>query len=249
MSVLQNWMPFVLMIFLGANVLAQNPENNLPQEPITTENNLPEIMVEDVETPFEFDWDAKPLVTDGAYERKIHKERVALPLPHIREADVMWTKRIWRTIDFDEKMNLVFKNENQPFMEILMKIIYENPDVVLYADEKFTEVLPKSSLTERMSGTDTIAVYDIELEDYVFETVTNDFNPTEFSEIRIKEDWIFETRHTKMTPRIVAFAPVRNVIDENTGAIRGQEALFWVNFDNIRPYLANLKLLIIIMMP
>lgn len=43
--------------------------------------------------------------------RAWHKENVEQSTPptltHIREADVMWSKRVWRTIDLRQKMNLV----------------------------------------------------------------------------------------------------------------------------------------------
>ena len=48
-------------------------------------------------------------VLDGVYEKKIVKEKEYIPYDHIREADVFWSKRIFREIDVNEKMNLVFK--------------------------------------------------------------------------------------------------------------------------------------------
>ncbi|HNS29899.1 MAG TPA: hypothetical protein PKL52_05150, partial [Tenuifilaceae bacterium] len=40
----------------------------------------------------------EPLVRDGIYERETIPQRVPIPYPHLREADMLWTKRIWRII-------------------------------------------------------------------------------------------------------------------------------------------------------
>src|SRR5689334_22902843 len=45
-------------------------------------------------------------VLDGIYVKENYKVRDPLPYPPLREADVMWSKRIWRIIDLKEKINL-----------------------------------------------------------------------------------------------------------------------------------------------
>ena len=45
---------------------------------------------------------------DGAYQKVVTKEKEVIPYDFIREADVFWSKRIWRSIDVREKMNLPF---------------------------------------------------------------------------------------------------------------------------------------------
>ena len=44
----------------------------------------------------------------GAYDKKITIERKPAPLPGVREADVTWSKIVWRLVDMREKMNQVF---------------------------------------------------------------------------------------------------------------------------------------------
>ena len=46
-----------------------------------------------------------------------------------------------------------------------------------------------------------------------------------------------------MVCRVVGVAPVREVIDPNTGFIRGQEVLFWVHFPQIRDKMASYEAL------
>ena len=45
------------------------------------------------------------LINDGIYIRETIPQRTPVPYPPLREADMMWTKRIWRIIDLREKLN------------------------------------------------------------------------------------------------------------------------------------------------
>ena len=50
--------------------------------------------------------DEAPL--DGLYEDEGIMQYKPVPYPTIRKADVMWSKRIWREIDFRQKFNQKF---------------------------------------------------------------------------------------------------------------------------------------------
>jgi hypothetical protein len=49
--------------------------------------------------------EVKAQIIDGAYKRDDVKSRKPTSLPYVREADVMWRKKVWRIIDLREKMN------------------------------------------------------------------------------------------------------------------------------------------------
>ena len=44
-------------------------------------------------------------VLDGVYIQEHIPTKRIVPYTHLREADVMWAKRVWRVIDLKEKMN------------------------------------------------------------------------------------------------------------------------------------------------
>ena len=45
---------------------------------------------------------------DMIYKRQHIKEKKPIPYEPIREADIMWSKLVWRMIDLREKMNQPF---------------------------------------------------------------------------------------------------------------------------------------------
>lgn len=46
-------------------------------------------------------------VLDGIYVKEHYPSRRVIPYTSLREADVMWNKRVWRRIDLREKQNHV----------------------------------------------------------------------------------------------------------------------------------------------
>ncbi|MBK8442288.1 MAG: gliding motility protein GldN [Sphingobacteriales bacterium] len=183
----------------------------------------------------------EPLVQDGAYEKIATKEKIALPYDQIREADVFWSKRVWRVIDAREKMNEAFINEKQPFITVLLRIMEEHPDVEVFTDDTFTERQKVGDLQGRLSSVDTTMVFDFEKDDYVQKVIKNDINPKAYTKFRIKEDWLFDEETSTMVSRVMAISPIRDVLDANTGESRGTEALVWVYYPSIRPYLCKFE--------
>lgn len=177
---------------------------------------------------------------DGAYDEISMDEREILPYDHIREADVFWKKRIWRVIDTREKMNLNFKYPKQYLINIIRDHAIEGTITVYDAiDDEFTSKLTPEEVAQAGVGSkDTIRVIDpITLEEKV-EITDPEFDPNKVKKFRIKEDWIFDEETSTMVVRIIGFAPVMEVIDEN-GNLRGDRVLFWAYYPELRPILAK----------
>jgi hypothetical protein len=45
---------------------------------------------------------------DGVYDKTAITQLQPISYPYLREADIIWTRRIWRVIDMREKMNQPF---------------------------------------------------------------------------------------------------------------------------------------------
>lgn len=173
-------------------------------------------------------------IIDGAYDKVTRREKVALQHQYIRDADVHFSKRLWREVDCRQKMNQHFIYRKQPFVEVLIEILQSNEGRdIAFADDEFSEVLTYDDIQKRLNTVQVIEVLDPETYEYEQVEVVNEINYLDFSTFRIKEDWIFDTRDSQMKPRIVAIAPVRDVFDDNDN-YRGQEVLFWMHYDSIR---------------
>lgn len=218
------------------------PENNMPSTqgiPGNPTNETNEEQTNNQKAGLLINPKLVPIVQDGAYERITHLEREALAYPHLREADVMWSKRIWREIDTKEKMNRPFRSEYNSLIEVLLTIADKHPDIQLFDSDDFTHEVPKEAIASRMNAQDSVEVWNMDTEQYEWKVVNNALDLSTFEKFRIKEDWIFNSKTSKMECRIIGIAPVRTVMDPNTGAVRGQETLFWMHYPSIRKYLAK----------
>ncbi len=151
-------------------------------------------------------------IIDGVYEKVTTVEKGIIPYDDIREADVFWSKRVWRTIDVREKMNLVFAYPQQSLIEI-MHTAASNGDLSVYdmtvinADQ-FKEKLDVSKVNMIGNSTDTISRINpitLQQEDVI---QTNEFDPQKIIKFKIKEDWFFDEETSTFQVRIIGIAPV-----------------------------------------
>jgi len=181
----------------------------------------------------------KPLVQDGLYKKIAVEEKHVLEYDHIREADVMWQKRVWRVIDTREKLNLPFAYPEEPLIGIFMDLV-NSGEVTVYTDEDFTTAFTKEDLASKVGGADSVLTFDFDTGAEIWKVVSNDFNPEEVQQFRLKEDWVFDEESSSMIVRIIGIAPIRDIYDDN-GNFRGQNALFWVYYPEMRRYLTNFE--------
>ncbi len=185
---------------------------------------------------------------DGVYD-KIHvMEKKPIPYYHVREADVAWKKRIWRTMDLRQKMNHPFyypetpKKEWKNFMTVIMDAIREG-SITAYdptKDDQFLVPLTYQEIEKKFSSIDTVPVYDPNNPQRIlrYDVIKEDFDPAEVQRLNLKEDWFFDKQRSQMDVRILGVCPIRNVYDENDNFI-GFEEMFWVYFPEARPILAQ----------
>lgn len=187
--------------------------------------------------------DARPM--DGLFATNSALEKAPIPLPSIREADVMWSKRIWREIDFRQKMNQPFYYPVEPhnnwrsFINVLMDGLKENKFKayeVSNTDELLVpithrEILAKQTDTSFVRQRRPYPPYD------EYDTmIVRQFDPTRVMRLRLKEDWYFDKQRSQLMVRIIAICPVMMV--EKDGKEFSQP-LFWVSYDQARKVLAQ----------
>jgi len=180
-------------------------------------------------------------LTGGAHSPNENLQTSA-PLPHpaVREADILWEKRIWRVVDTREKMNLPFRHPENGLFQI-MQTGLETGHLTAYSpeDDRFGEVISSQTIDEKLSTSDTAMVWNIEKGIYEQQIVTNDFNPDLIKRWRIQEVWYFDSRHSNMQVRVIGIAPMIEKQSEHENAVLYETPLFWINYDQARPWLAQ----------
>jgi gliding motility associated protien GldN len=185
------------------------------------------------------------LVRDGVYDRVQHTS-APLQWQNIREADILWKKRVWREIDSREKQNMVFRfpgDENSGggyFIEILLDGLKKGKiKAFSNFDDRFTNVMTKEQVLEMTAGKlDSTQVEDPETGEMTLVVNRREFNPETVTKYRIKEDWIFDRNIGKMVVHIVGMAPIVDLYGAD-GSYRGPQAMFWLYYPEVRDLLAQ----------
>lgn len=183
------------------------------------------------------------------FTRDHNKARTPMAYAPVREADVHWSKRVWRVIDFRQKINHPFyyplspQNGRKSFMSTLWEAIQQGQltvyNVTGTADDNFVEVIQFDQLINSLSKRDTIWVsnpnppYNLEMK-----VIDKPFDPSKIQKIRIKEDWFFDKQRSVLDVRIIGICPILDDYDEQDN-YRGDKPLFWIYFPEARNVFAQ----------
>ncbi|HUM46506.1 MAG TPA: gliding motility protein GldN [Chitinophagales bacterium] len=171
---------------------------------------------------------------DLFYDKVAPLEKEVIPYDNIREADVLWQKRIWRIIDSREKMNLPFKYEGIDWKDLkplvfILRDAAVSGEITVYQEDNFKTVKLPADVAKIGAGNDTIQLTDLD-GNYLKDTVlVREFDPTKVSKYRIKEDWFFDEETSSMQVRIMAIAPL--YYDDQ---IQLDLPMFWAYYPAVR---------------
>lgn len=246
----------LLSVLFSANVLLSqvvDPNNNAPTTgtPDTTKTERKAIR--------------KPI--DGIYDKTHIYNRTPIEFVFLREADAMWSKKVWRRIDLREKINhpLHFPNKgnlDQPtsqgnwlsFWDVLYIALDSsetNPyPTMIYFDEFCSIPLLWNQFQENIGVVSKQEIRDpddpsiIIRTDEIFETLRK----SKFLAIDLKEVWFFEKQRSVLDVRIIAMQPIlwreplsaqieTGLEDMNTDEV--PKGVGWLYYPEIRPILAN----------
>jgi len=203
---------------------------------------------------FAQDQKKESLVTDGLYVRETIPQRVPVPYPFLREADMMWTKRVWRIIDLREKINhpLYYPtNRMQDRISFVQRLVdaikYNEISAYDKLDDEFTTLLSYDQLLENFGAKDkTVTQFNPITERDTTYTVPGEIAWSEVKELMVKEEWFFDKQHSTMQVRIIGICPIRHSFktlktggEEEVGGELERSLLFWVYFPEARKVLAN----------
>ncbi len=172
-------------------------------------------------------------------------EKEPIPYPSIRKADIMWSKRVWREIDFRQKFNQKFYFPIDPqqnwksFIVIVLDALKEG-ELTAYDISNTDELLIPLTYNEIIAR-ETFEDHRVMRRPYPpyeeFDTVIyTQFQPTQVMRVRIKEDWYFDRQRSQMMVRIQALCPV--MIKERNGE-EVTSPLFWISYPEARKVFAR----------
>lgn len=208
-------------------------------------------------------------VLDGVYIQEHIPTKRVVSYPHLREADVMWAKRVWRTIDLKEKMNhkLYFPlkplNDRICLYDVIKYGALTEGSLTVYDpnlpenDDKFRfPVKPengnindpdfKQKLMSFFANAITMKRRDengeVMYDDDGLEMTYDTLEAYEAKDIiryDIKEDWFFDKQRSVLDVRIIGICPVVYNINSLTDNVEGVKPLFWLYFPECRYVFQN----------
>ncbi len=187
---------------------------------------------------------------DSPYLKEHINQRKPIVYTYLREADVMWSKRIWRVIDCREKINLPIYYPTSPIQnrKSLFDVIrsgIESGELHAYdrpaLDDEFQYEMPLSLVKAKLNTMDTQLTQNINTGAMDTVLVPVSIESAAITQFWVKEDWFFDKQRSVMDVRIIGIAPMREKYDKMTGEYRGYEPLFWLYFPECRPYFVQFE--------
>jgi len=179
----------------------------------------------------------------------IHTEfKKPIPYSPLRQADVIYSKRVWQVIDFREKINQPFYYplkdhlKWKSFITVIMDAVMAGELTAYDAlkDDEFTTPLSISAVEDKLKG----SAYTEERRDidgnFLGDTTIykGEFDKREVKKLRIKEVWFFDKQRSQLRVRILGLCPVREYIDPSSQQML-ITPLFWIYFPEARHVLAR----------
>ena len=195
-------------------------------------------------------------------KEKHHNKRVQQYAP-LRQADVMWSRKIWREIDLRQKINHPFYypendgvahtiEDRKSLIDVIYSAIQEG-SITAYGnaamDDEFREEMSQDDIKKiggAKEGLITVTDWDAVAEGVAPEDAQitkvdkKEFDRNSVKKWRLKEEWFFDKQKSTMDVRILGIAPLQEDRDQVNGRLTGSfSPLFWVYFPEAREVLIN----------
>lgn len=182
--------------------------------------------------------------TPGAFPKQAVAERKIVPWPYLREADVMYSRRIERIVDTREKINLCMKWPKNPLYDIIYKAVTEKATLVAYKSDSLSSFYTAEEVLKLGSYDKNIQVYPDPNDPYyaIDSVIPVRFKPEEIRKYKIIEEWIFDRNTSEMYVRILAIAPMYRPVAGSTGIELPEQEMFYIKYNDARTIFVNEEL-------
>lgn len=182
------------------------------------------------------------------YLKENTRTRRPVQYVHERETDIMWSKRVWRTLDLREKFNhpLYYPetplNERKSLFDIIKQGLldgeihaFDNP----VFDDEFQVKMNKGQLDTLFNSVDSVEVENpLVPNTYIMVAVPATLESRSIKQYWMKEDWFFDRQRSVMDVRIIGICPLQEKLGPN-GDLLGYKPLFWIYFPECRGLFAR----------
>lgn len=182
---------------------------------------------------------------DGYFKRETIQNAKVTPFPVMREADVAFSKRIWREIDLREKLNKVLAAPKARLIDIILDAINAG-ELTAYDPtprkgdlngDEFSAILTPQQVMSKLADSVLIPILDSEGNTIGSTIKPGEFNPDSVTKYRLKEDWVFDKQRSVFEPRIIGIAPMIKI--KAAGQAFDDQPAFWIYFPEARPLFAT----------
>lgn len=183
---------------------------------------------------------------DGIVKKEHIANKKFIPYVHVREADVLWSKTIWRMIDLREKINLplYYPTKNVDGRKSLIQVITDAlkaGELTAYdpnQTDEFTMRMDYDQASKSLgAGVDTFETRNPETGLIEKQVVASEMSTDLVMKYLIKEVWYFDKKYTRMDVRIIGICPLIEKPNEDGTRIDTKQC-FWVYFPELRPFLS-----------
>jgi len=193
-----------------------------------------------------FTFDVNAQVLNGVYLAHTTSERKPIPYQYLREADVMWSKVVWRTIDLTEKMNLplYYPTEDIEGRKSLIQLILwgvKNKSLTAFSSHDFSGQRTLAEIEETFGASvDTITDFDDD-GNPIQTIIKKQPDNSEVKQFLLKEMWFFDKQRSVMEVRTIGLCPIRVYYrdDDLEQTDMKRSKLFWIYYPEARNIFAN----------
>jgi gliding motility associated protien GldN len=189
-------------------------------------------------------------VVDGIVAKQHIKNKKHMEAAYVREANVLWSKTIWRMVDLREKQNLYlfYPTNTVDGRRSLIRVLIDNinsGDLKAYSsatDNEFEQEITAKEVFEKLgvSNPDSIQSTNPETGEtewkYVFDM--SSVHVDEVMKFLVKEVWFFDKKYSRMECRIIGLCPIIEQMNEE-GTRRDQKMTFWVYYPHAAQMLSE----------